>query len=94
MKIVLGQKYESYENACLLLDLETLEVRRDTLCLNFALKCLKNDNHAKMFIKNTPNDHNVRNPETFFEPTCSTKRYQDTPIPYLTRILNQYFLNN
>ena len=75
------------------MDLMTLKLRRDDLCLNFALKCLKNDHHSNMFIKCPPNDHNVRNHLTFLEPKCSTKRYQDTSIPYLTKILNNYFSN-
>ena len=36
--IILGQKYENYKNALELTNLETLEERRDKLCLKFAKK--------------------------------------------------------
>ena len=42
LKIILDQKFKSYENALNILELDTLEERRDKLCLSFAIKCTKN----------------------------------------------------
>ena len=41
-KLILGTRYTSYEDTLKLLNLESLEKRREDLCLSFALKCLKN----------------------------------------------------
>ena len=47
-KVLLGEKYETYENALMKLDMETLESRRISLCLAFAKKASKNPKCKKM----------------------------------------------
>ena len=42
LKIILGSEYKTYENTMNILDFETLKVRREHLCLEFAKKCLEN----------------------------------------------------
>ena len=37
-RLILGQKYENYKQACNLLSTQTLEERRVKLCFKFALK--------------------------------------------------------
>ena len=49
VKIILGNKYQNYEEALDELGIETLEERRKTLCYRFAKKCLKNEKAEKMF---------------------------------------------
>ena len=41
--VVLGPKYTDYSTALVDLDLSPLDERRESLCLNFAKKCLKNE---------------------------------------------------
>ena len=53
LKIILGEKFISYENALLRLNMESLKERREHLCTSFALKCLKNPKTKDMFPKNT-----------------------------------------
>ena len=53
LKIILGEKYISYENALLRLNMESLKERIEHLCTSFALKCLKNPKTKDMFPKNT-----------------------------------------
>ena len=43
------EKYQSYENALEKLEIEKLDKRRERLCLNFALKCVKHEKVKKMF---------------------------------------------
>ena len=43
VKIILGERYQSYQKSLALLDMETLEERRENLCLTFAQRCLKNE---------------------------------------------------
>ena len=50
-KIVLAEKYEDYNEACTLLNLETLSNRREALCLNFGWKCVQSHKHRGMFPK-------------------------------------------
>ena len=49
LKVILGSKYESYEKALNMLDLEPLVDRREYLCLKFAQKCILNEKTNKMF---------------------------------------------
>ena len=49
VKIILQENYQNYSNALNKLDIETLEERREHLCMNFALKCLKNPRFKDMF---------------------------------------------
>ena len=42
LKIILKEKYESYQNALNHLEFDTLKDRREQLCLSFERKCLKN----------------------------------------------------
>ena len=44
LKVILKDKYINYDKALRLLDLESLHVRRERLCLKFAKKCLKLEN--------------------------------------------------
>ena len=60
LKVILGSKYESYKKALNTLNLETLEDRREILCLRFAQKCTKNIKRKEMFPlnkKNTQHEH-------------------------------------
>ena len=43
MRIILGNKYSTYEEALDILNLETLYERRSMLCKKFAQKCIKNE---------------------------------------------------
>ena len=42
LKIILKENYKNYQHALNLLELESLENRREFLCLKFAKKSLKN----------------------------------------------------
>ena len=54
-KIILGEKYKSYADSLTKLDMQSLYDRREQLCLNFALKCVKNPKSAQMFPINGKN---------------------------------------
>ena len=41
IKVILQERYQGYEAALAQLGLQTIESRREELCLNFALKCAK-----------------------------------------------------
>ena len=56
LKIIKRGRYKSYRKSLEELNLDTLEERRETLCLNFALKALKNETMKHMFpLRNNEN---------------------------------------
>ena len=81
-----GKCEMSYSMALVTLDLEPLDMRRDKLCMNFAKKTLKS-RHADMFQLN-PNQHDTRNKPRFANSSSNTKRFYNSPLNYLTRVLN------
>ena len=92
LRIILGDQYGSYEEACTLLSAEPLSDRRERLCLTFVKKAVKSGLHTDIFIpasssKSTRSDNNVLK-----EYTCNTKRFFNSPLVYLSRVYNQDLL--
>ena len=92
LKVILSERYTSYKQACLLLNVITLQQRRKDLCLQFSLKILKNEKFKDFFIPNK-NINDIRNQEKYAVPFAHTSRYQDSPKVFLTRLLNEHFKN-
>ena len=91
LKIIMGDKYKSYKKSLQELDLDTLEQRREKLCLNFALKAIGNEKTKHMFpLKDTKQKHQIRNEEVFKVQKANTNRLKDFAIIYMPRLLNQY----
>ena len=44
VRLILGNKYENYEDGLIKANVDSLNVRRDVLCRKFAIKCIKSDN--------------------------------------------------
>ena len=89
-KLILQESYQSYENALKVLDLENLEERRETLCIQFAKKCLKNDKMKYLFPKNNKtHPMKTRNEEQFEVNYSNTDRLRNSPIIYMQRLLNE-----
>ena len=87
--IVLGSDYGSYQNALNLSNLETLESRRITLCRRFATKAAKHPKHQHWFQVTDSNAPNTRSEKLKYKlPLCRLSRFQKSPIPYLTSLLN------
>ena len=87
--IILGLGYRSYESALETLQQERLDSRRETLCLNFAVKCSKSPKHSYMFPLNTNIRENMRYIKRYKEHQCKTSRYYKSSIPYMARLLNK-----
>ena len=58
--IILGLGYRSYEFALETLKQDRLDSRRESISLNFALKCSKSPRHNSMFPQNTNIRENMR----------------------------------
>ena len=75
----------SYKEKCKKYNIEKLKLRRKKLCLNFAKKALMHNKFNDWFIK----DENFTKKTQFLEVVSSQKRMQKSPIPYLTKLLNE-----
>ena len=84
-RIILGHKLGLYEEAIEQLQLEALEDRRALLCLKFARNCLDNPSMNQFFEKGIT----TRTRTTYLEPDARTKRFRNSSIPFMIRLLNQ-----
>ena len=90
LKIILQENYQNYSYALNKLDIETLDERREHLCMNFALKCLKNPRFKEMFPLNDKcHDMHTRCPEKYKVQFALNNRLQNSPVTYMQRLLNQ-----
>ena len=88
LKVILKTAYIDYEQALGKTGLETLEQRRENLCIRFAKACTKNPKTEKMF----PLNHNIANTrhhEKYYVQPGRTSRLQNSTIPYMQRLLNR-----
>ena len=65
---------------------DPLDVRRYNLCKRFAKRTVKS-RHGDIF-KTNPNQHFTRLRPQFSTNKCNTERFFNSPINFLTRILN------
>ena len=78
---------ESYENALLKLNLQSLEQRREELCLNFAKNCIKYEKLTDLFPENE-NQYNLRNTEKYQVLHANTERLRKSSVIYMQNLLN------
>ena len=85
-KLILGEKYENYENDCQFLGAQTLFQRRVNLCKSFARKNLKSE-HS--FFEKYECSVNTRSRNRVVkEFHCNTSRYSKSSLPYLAKLIN------
>ena len=90
LRVILGKKYTSYRNALKELNIDSLEERRESLCIKFAKKCLKVNKLRKMFPKKViMHEMSKRNFEYFRVNKTLTNRYLNSAIPQMQRMLNK-----
>ena len=90
LKIILGQKYKSYKNSLIKLNLESLEERRESLCLRFAQKCTTNEKTKEMFpLKFKTHNMKTRKIEKYEVQHANTERLRNSAIIYMQNLLNK-----
>ena len=87
-KLVLKEKYRSYPEALLLLNLESLEDRRSELSLQFAKKCLLNEKFSNLFPENENHGPETRNQEKYKVRFSHTERTKMSSIIQMQHLLN------
>ena len=89
MKVILKNQYSTYEEALKILNMDTLDKRREILCRKFAKNCLKNEKMKKLFpIEKHQHNMKTRSQSFFKVNRARTSRYQRSAIPYLQKLLN------
>ena len=83
----------SYKEALKFLNLETLEFRRNKLSLKFALKTEKHEKFKSWFNPIFKNVETRSSNKKYYDVKANTTRFQKSPLSFLTRILNLYYLN-
>ncbi|KAI8502304.1 hypothetical protein Bbelb_198920 [Branchiostoma belcheri] len=90
IRTILGKNYTNYADACLLLGLETLERRRDHLCLTFAKKLLQSPDYRQWFPPRR-GDISGRTTRSSNQIDCfrtRTERFRNSALPYMVKLLN------
>ena len=90
LHLILGDKYVNYKNALELTNLETLEDRRNKLCLKFAKKAEKDIKHNKWFKLRQKSSTRAENPK-YWNTVARTERLKTSSISYLTDLLNKHY---
>lgn len=70
-------------------NLETLETRRENMCLNFAKKCLENEHFKSWFPLEHNKEHELRAVRKYALPNFNCLRYDKSPLNYMRRLLNE-----
>ena len=90
MRIIYGKTYESYTNPPKELGMVSLAERRDILCLKFAKKSLKVENFGHLLpISTKGHKMQTRHCDIFKINNGYSKRYMQSAIPSMQRILNR-----
>ena len=89
LRVILGKRYTHYSDALKKLNIESLEDRRNSLCLKFAKNCLKVDKLRKMFPKSSTKHAMSKRKVEFYDVNRTlTERYLNSAIPQMQRMLN------
>ena len=86
LSVIFSEK--SYTKKLKMSKLDTLADRREKICKKFALKTSKNNRFEHWFVKKNPARNTRQKTDNFTVPPSRCKRYENSPFPYLTRILN------
>ena len=95
--IILGHAYESYDNALSIVEKDRLSLRRIKLCEKFAKKSQKNPKYENWFYPDDYIPHKIntranqnRIKRRFKPIQTRTVRFENSPLPYMTKLLNKF----
>ena len=90
-KISLGNNYQGYQSALQDLNITSLPDRRENLILKFGQQVLNSERHRHLLPTQRSTVHNLRRSNMFPTPLCKTNRFQNSTIPSVIHVLNDYF---
>ena len=86
--IILGTRYNGYQNALSTLNLEKLSERRTKLCLSFAKKAFKSEKYSSWFAPDKKVYNTRRTAKKLKNVQTRTARFKKSTIPYISQLLN------
>ena len=91
MKIILGQNYDTYASSLTICDLDTLAERRRHLCITFIDSLMSSDKFREWLppSRGDTTCYQLRSAAKLGTLRCRTKRYQDSAIPYFSKLYNE-----
>ena len=89
--IILGDNYLSYKDALKYLGLDSLNNRRDKLCLKFGRKAEKHEKFRKWFKPATYKQFTRQAKLKYCGVVSKHTRFEKSPLSFLTRMLNQFY---
>ena len=90
VRVILQQRYKGYKRGLKTLRIQTLEKRREMLCLRFAKNCLKNEKLKKLFpIRKIEHKMKKRKIQKFRTKKTNNLRYQRSAIQHMQSLLNK-----
>ena len=89
-KTILGPEYTSYNDALLSCNLESLDTRRTSQCLKFAIGLSDNIRSKHLLPPTRIQSHgrNLRNANSVSQFKIKTSRFRNSPVPYFINLLN------
>ena len=82
MAVIRAENHTNYKEALTHFNIETLESRRETLCLKFSIKAFKHPKFTGWFVKNDPIISTRINKTTLKHMKTRTRRFRKSLIPY------------
>ena len=74
--------------------LKTLKERREDQCIKFAENCLQHETFKSWLPLEPPKEHDLRVTRKFAIPKFNCNRYDNSPLNYMRRLLNQKFASD
>ena len=90
LRVILRGDYVNYEQALNVLNLESLNQRRESMALKFAKNSLNNPQFSKLFpLRESKHGMIPRNSEKYHIKKSNTLRHKVSSVPFLQRLLNK-----
>jgi hypothetical protein len=92
VRVIMGNDYTTYKDGLKDLKIETLEKRREFLCLKFAKNCIKSEKVKDLFQPHTSKHKMKKRKQNKFKTTRSkTRRMQKSALPFMRKLLNDEY---
>ena len=90
-KIIMGKQYTTYDEALHDCGLDTLETRREQLCLKFFKSLITSDKFSSWVppTRGSLHQRNLRSANKLSLPKCNTSRCKNSPMVYMIDLWNK-----
>ena len=88
--IILKDRYKNYKNALNVMKMDSLEVRRENLCLKFAKVCVRNEKLSDILPRNFKNHlMEKRKREVIYVKKAKTEKLKKSAVVNMQKLLNK-----